>query len=194
MLLHGGQPDQRVVTGQKHTPPFLDAPQLDLSMAQVRLLPCPMEATVSYGGGTSLGPRAILEASSQLELYDRQFDCEPALLYGVHTFEEMVLSSEPATAIEEIARRVAEVFEPGKLLGVLGGEHSLTYGVLKGLVSRRPRPIVVVQMDAHSDLRDEYEGSLPSATLAWPVECLNFPKWNRSYNSGSALFVLRKPG
>ena len=159
MLLHGGQPDQRVVTGQKHTPPFLDAPQPDLSLAQVHLLPCPMEATVSYGGGTSHGPRAILEASTQLELYDRQFDCEPALLYGVHTFEEMVLSTEPATAIEEIASRVAEVYQPGKLLGVLGGEHSLTYGVLKGLVSRRPRPIVVVQLDAHSDLRDEYEGS-----------------------------------
>ena len=159
MLLHGGQPEQRVVTGQKNTPPFLDAPQLDLALALVHLLPCPMEATVSYGGGTSNGPRAILEASSQLELYDRQFDCEAALLYGVHTYDEMSLSGDPSVAIGEIVSRVAEVYHPEKLLGVLGGEHSLTYGVLKGLLSRRPDPITVVQLDAHSDLRDEYEGS-----------------------------------
>lgn len=159
MLLHGGQPDQRVGTGQKHIPPFLDTPQLDPALALVHLLPVPMEATVSYGGGTALGPRAILEASFQLELYDREFDCEPGLLYGVHTLNEMELSSDPARAIHQIAERVADAYRSDKLLGVLGGEHSLTYGVLKGLLSKRPEPLVVVQIDAHSDLRDQYEDS-----------------------------------
>lgn len=118
-----------------------------------------MEATVSYGGGTGGGPRAILEASFQLELYDREFDCEPGVLYGVHTFDEMVLDKEPAKALQQISHRVAEAYSPNALFGVLGGEHSLTFGVIEGLLSRIEGPITVVQIDAHSDLRDTYEGT-----------------------------------
>lgn len=141
------------------TPPFLEAPQPDPKLASVHLLPVPMEATVSYGGGTSKGPRAILEASFQLELYDREFDCEPGVLYGVHTLPEMVLPTDPAEAIDAIAERVSEVYHPDALLGVLGGEHSLTFGVVKGLLERFDNEITVVQLDAHSDLRDSYEDS-----------------------------------
>jgi agmatinase len=118
-----------------------------------------MEATVSYGGGTARGPRAILEASFQLELYDREFDCEPGVLYGVHTLDQMVLDADPAQAMEAITRRVEEVYSPHALLGVLGGEHSLTYGVVAGLLARIEGPLTVVQIDAHADLRDTYEGS-----------------------------------
>lgn len=141
------------------TPPFLEAPQPDPALAAVHLLPVPMEATVSYGGGTAGGPRAILEASFQLELYDREFDCEPGVLYGVHTLDEMSLSRDPAIALQEISQRVAEVYQPHALLGVLGGEHSLTYGVVEGLLTRIEGPLTVVQIDAHSDLRDTYEGT-----------------------------------
>lgn len=136
---------------------FLDLPQSDPALTAVHLLPVPLEATVSYGSGTALGPRAILEASSQLELYDREFDCEPAVLYGVHTFPELALPDEPEGAVLTIASRTAELYRPGTLLGVLGGEHSLTYGVVKGLLSVRQRPLTVVQLDAHCDLRDRYE-------------------------------------
>lgn len=118
-----------------------------------------MEATVSYGGGTARGPRAILEASFQLELYDREFDCEPGVLYGVHTHDEMVLDSDPETAVNEIAEEVAKLYSPAALFGVLGGEHSLTFGVISGLLSRIEGPLTVVQIDAHSDLRDSYEDS-----------------------------------
>lgn len=155
----GGRPDLKVGPGQDSTPPFLEAPQPDPALAAVHLLPVPFEATVSYGSGTAKGPRAILEASFQLELYDREFDCEPGVLYGVHTYNEMVLPAAPQLAIDTISRRVSEVYSPHALLGVLGGEHSITYGVVKGLLEVRDRPLTVVQLDAHCDLRDSYEGS-----------------------------------
>jgi agmatinase len=139
------------------TPPFLEAPQSDPALAAVHLLPIPMEATVSYGGGTARGPRAILDASFQLELYDREFDCEPGVLYGVHTMEEMELDPDPAQALAQISSRVAEAYSPHALLGVLGGEHSLTFAVVEGLLSRLEGPLTVVQIDAHADLRDSYE-------------------------------------
>ena len=141
------------------TPPFLEAPQPDPAKAAVHLLPVPMEATVSYGGGTAKGPRAILEASFQLELYDREFDCEPGVLYGVHTLDEMALDADPATALCQIAQKVAQVYSPQALFGVLGGEHSLTFGVIAGLLTRIEGPITVVQIDAHADLRNEYEST-----------------------------------
>lgn len=139
------------------TPPFLEAPQPDPALAAVHLLPIPMEATVSYGGGTANGPRAILDASFQLELYDREFDCEPGVLYGVHTLDEMVLDADPATALRQISHHVSENFSPKALLGVLGGEHSLTFAVVEGVLSRIEGPLTIVQIDAHSDLRDTYE-------------------------------------
>ena len=141
------------------TLPFLEAPEPDKAKAAVHLLPVPMEATVSYGGGTANGPRGILEASFQLELYDREFDCEPGVLYGVHTLDEMVLDTDPAKAIRQISQHVADVYTPGALFGVLGGEPSLTFGVVEGLLSRIEGPLTIVQIDAHSDLRDTYEGT-----------------------------------
>jgi N1-aminopropylagmatine ureohydrolase len=138
---------------------FLGLPPSDPRNASVHLLPVPLEATVSYGHGTSGGPSAILQASSQVELYDREFDCEPALIYGVHTFPEWVLSSNPETALHSIAKRVEAIYDPSVLLGVLGGEHSLTSAVVRGILSRLEGPITVVQLDAHADLRDTYDNT-----------------------------------
>jgi N1-aminopropylagmatine ureohydrolase len=138
---------------------FSDAPQLEAEKAWVHLLPVPLEATVSYGGGTSRGPAAILEASYQLENYDRELGYEPGPEFGIFTHPEMTLSSDQASAIEQIERRIGELYQPTRLLGVLGGEHSLTGPVVRGLLSRQPGPITIVQLDAHCDLRDQYEGS-----------------------------------
>ncbi len=139
--------------------PFLEAPQPDPAKAAVHLLPVPFEATVSYGGGTAAGPRAILEASFQLELFDREFDCEPGMLYGVYTHPEVHLPSAPEQAMLRLAQEVERAFRPGHLLGVLGGEHSITAPVVKGVLKHLPGPITVVQIDAHADLRDSYEDS-----------------------------------
>lgn len=140
---------------------FLDLPgeSTRFSRAQVVVLPLPMEATVSYGGGTAAGPEAIIEASHQVELYDREFDSEPALEFGIHTHEPLMLSADPAQAVDTIAATVADLTRAGKLVVGLGGEHTVSVGMGRGLLKATDRPITIVQLDAHADLRDRYEGT-----------------------------------
>jgi len=138
---------------------FLGLPEqaAAFDQAHVLILPIPFEATVSYGHGTANGPAAIIEASKQVELYDREFDREPALAYGVHTLPALALSTDPAEALETIAAAVAKAAETGKLVVGLGGEHTISVGFGRGLLRALGGPISVVQLDAHSDLRDSYE-------------------------------------
>lgn len=138
---------------------FSDSPSEDPSTATVHLLPAPLEATVSYGGGTALGPQAILEASYQLENYDREFRCEPNLDYGIYTWPALHFSVDGQSAHQKLEERVKEIYKASKLLGVLGGEHSLSAPVVRGILAHRNSPITIVQIDAHADLRDSYEGS-----------------------------------
>jgi agmatinase len=130
-----------------------------LDRAGVLVLPIPFEATVSYGGGTAAGPEAIITASQQVELYDREYDLEPALRYGVHTLPPLDLPDDPAAAVNAIRIAVAGAARSGKLVVGLGGEHTISAGVGQGLIDALGGPLTVVQIDAHSDLRDEYEGS-----------------------------------
>jgi agmatinase len=125
----------------------------------VRILPAPLELTVSYGGGTGAGPAAIIEASQQVELYDREHDREPALEYGIHTLPALELPGDPGRAVERIAAAVAAEAGAGPLVVVLGGEHTISAGVNRGLLDALGGPLTVVQIDAHSDLRDRYEDS-----------------------------------
>jgi agmatinase len=133
--------------------------QSDLTIANVLVLPIPFEATVSYGGGTAAGPAAIIIASQQVELYDREFDSEPALEYGVHTLPPLELPDDSLSAINVIAEAAAEAAETGKLVVGLGGEHTVSVGFGRGLQQAVGGPITLVQIDAHADLRDEYEDS-----------------------------------
>jgi agmatinase len=127
--------------------------------ARVLILPVPLEATVSWGGGTAAGPRAIIQASQQVELYDREHDGECALGYGVHTLPALELDPEPSAAVAQIAAAVATAAATGRLVVALGGEHTISAGVSHGLLDALGTPLTVVQLDAHSDLRDEYEGT-----------------------------------
>lgn len=136
---------------------FSDTPQLDPEQARVHLLPVPLEQSVSYGSGTARGPAAILEASYQLENYDREFDCEPSLDFGIFTHPSMELPTDQNRALEIIADKVAEIYRPDRFVGILGGEHSLTEGVVQGLLRAVPDNLTVVQIDAHCDLRNQYE-------------------------------------
>ncbi len=149
-------------TPQDHNPgAFLDLPPhlADIQRAQVLILPLPLEQTVSYGGGTALGPQAIIQASQQVEFYDREFDTEPALHYGVHTLPAPALPADPATAVDAIADATAQAVATGKFVVGLGGEHTVSVGFGRGLLRAVDGPITVVQIDAHCDLRDEYEGT-----------------------------------
>ncbi|MEZ4735167.1 MAG: agmatinase [Caldilineaceae bacterium] len=140
---------------------FLDLPEEEAAYerAGVLLLPIPFEATVSYGHGTANGPAAIIEASKQVELYDREFDSEPALAYGVHTLPAVTMPADPAQAVAAIAEAVATAAASGKLVVGLGGEHTVSVGVGRGLLQAVGGPLTIVQIDAHCDLRDNYEGS-----------------------------------
>jgi agmatinase len=123
------------------------------------VLPIPFEMTTSYTGGARLGPAAILEASNQVELYDAELDCEAALTYGIHTLPTLhpTLRSAEA-AIQDITDAVAELDLSERVLITLGGEHSISPGVIRAFAPIYP-DLVVVQIDAHSDLRDEYDGT-----------------------------------
>lgn len=127
--------------------------------SQVLVLPVPYELTTSYGQGTRQGPRALIEASQQVEMYDREFDRECALAWGVHTLPFLAPNyHSPEVAHAEIAEAVADQARSGKLVCVLGGEHSISGSVAKGLREVHGS-FVTVQLDAHADLRDEYEGT-----------------------------------
>lgn len=138
-------------------PPFLDGEieQCPMAQAYFSVLPVPYEKTVSYGGGTALGPQAILEASSQLETWDGSSN--PSAL-GIHTCSPIPCAGEAEASIHAIEESVRAIVSAGSLPVVLGGEHTVTYGVIKGLLSAGIGDLGVVQIDAHADLRDSYEG------------------------------------
>lgn len=137
----------------------LDPAHSDFAGARVLVLPIPFEATVSYGAGTAHGPAAILAASQQVELYDREFDAEPALDYGVHTLPAVELPSDPQQAVARIAQAVTTAAATTKLVVGLGGEHTVSVGFARGLLDAVGGPLTVVQIDAHADLRAEYDGT-----------------------------------
>ncbi|HVL31381.1 MAG TPA: agmatinase [Solirubrobacteraceae bacterium] len=137
----------------------LEEPHCNHERARVVVLPLPLEATVSWGAGTAGGPAAIIAASAQVELYDREHDGEPALAYGVHTLDAAELGDDPQAAVGAIAAAVARAASGGRLVVALGGEHTISAGVSAGLLDALGGPLTVVQIDAHCDLREAYDGS-----------------------------------
>lgn len=129
--------------------------QCPLEQAAFAVLPVPYEKTVSYGSGTAKGPEAILAASEQLETWDGHSN--PSSL-GIHTCAEVDCSGEAKAVIGKIAEAVKQILETGSMPVVLGGEHTVTYGVIKGYLDAGITDFGVVQIDAHADLRDAYEG------------------------------------
>ncbi len=139
---------------------FLDPVRADAGVpasARAVVIPFGLEASVSYGGGTAAGPAAILAASQQLELYDEEFGREPYLEYGVAALREPEIAGTVEAALEQLAGIVGGVLEAGKFPFVLGGEHSLTAGAIRPFAERH-KDLVVLQFDAHADLRDGYLG------------------------------------
>src|SRR5512145_2732722 len=137
----------------------LDAEYSDYERSAALILPFPYEVTVSYGQGTREGPRAILNASRQVELYDRELDDEHALRFGIHTLPALApVVSGPEAMVAAVAVCAEEQLRARKLLVGLGGEHTISIGIARA-VGAVYGDFVLVQIDAHSDLRAEYEGS-----------------------------------
>ena len=125
----------------------------------VLVLPIPYDGTTSYRSGAKDGPRAIIEASRQVELYDAEFQKECALQWGIHTLPAIAPDhAGPEATVARIESVVADHAGSGKLLAILGGEHSISIGVARAL-RRVHGDFVTVQLDAHADLRDSYDGT-----------------------------------
>ncbi len=138
--------------------PYFDLPPALTARdrARFQVLPVPYEASVSYGGGTRSGPDAIRTASCQVELWDEELGCDTSTV-GIHTLRPFVKKTRPEPFCRALGAHVAKVHDPEKALVVLGGEHSITPGIVAPLAKRYP-DLSVLQIDAHADLREEYQG------------------------------------
>lgn len=178
---------------------FLGLPESvsDPERSRAWLLPVPFEATTSYGAGTRDGPAAILAASRQVELYDREFGGEAAMNYGIHTTLPLDPVHRSPEAMVKVVEKAVKGLLSGKtrpqVLGVLGGEHTISAGVARGLVrAQTADSLVVVHVDAHSDMREEYEGTPYSHACAGKriLElCPIFQIGIRSLSSEEASFL-----
>jgi agmatinase len=128
--------------------------------SRVAIVPVPYEATTSYGKGTKDGPKAMLEASQQVELFDDELWIEPFKI-GIHTMEAVqveALTSESENAFSGLADSIKPLVHSDKFPILLGGEHSLTLGGVKGCLEKYPN-LSVLQLAAHSNLRSSYDGN-----------------------------------
>jgi len=139
---------------------FLGLPEehaVDYANAKAVIIPFGLEASVSYGGGTSKGPQAMIEASHQVELFDEHFWCEPYKKFGVVTLPEPKIHEDIEKAIDQLEGLVQNVLDDGKFPMTFGGEHSITPGTIRPFAKKYPN-LVMLHFDAHADLRDGYDG------------------------------------
>ena len=130
----------------------------DYARAAYAVLPVPYDGTASYRKGARDGPAAILAASQQVEWFDEQLQREPCRA-GIATLAPLEpRSASPDAMHARICRAARRIVRDGKFLLGLGGEHGITSGLVRAAMGRR-RTLSVLQIDAHADLRDSYQGS-----------------------------------
>ncbi len=148
---------------------FLDPLRSDAdtpAAARAVVIPFGLEASVSYGGGTAQGPAAIMSASHQLELFDDELWREAYADYGIAALQMPPLPDSVSASLDQLAAVTDSVLAAGKMPFILGGEHSLTAGAIRPFAKRFPDDLVVLQFDAHWDLRDGYLGEAFSHAAA----------------------------
>ncbi|WP_170420101.1 agmatinase [Ruegeria arenilitoris] len=123
--------------------------------ARFRVIPVPLERTVSYGSGTAGGPAAIIAASNELERITGH--SEPCV-DGIFTEPSLDCTGPLPDVMERLAQRTEAAIRAGKVPVTLGGEHSLSYGAVMGVARALGQPLGIVQIDAHADLRNAYQG------------------------------------
>ncbi len=122
--------------------------------ARIAVLPVPYDFSTSYQGGTRGGPRAMIEASRNMEVWDDELGA--TYRAGIHTLPELEPTAlGPEAMVERVEQAVTWILAHGKLPAVLGGEHSITAGVVRALHRKVPK-LSVLQLDAHADMRDTY--------------------------------------
>lgn len=139
--------------------------QSTYEVAKVVILPIPYEATTTYRKGCEHGPEAILNASDQLECYDEELDIETCFKTAIFTAnyiaDTRVNNTLKADEMLQVTTDTVKQFiQDGKFVIALGGEHAITTGVVQAYQQSLDEPFTVVQIDAHGDMRHEFEGSI----------------------------------
>jgi len=141
--------------------------------SKVVILPIPYEKTTTYIKGTAKGSGAILEASRNMELYDEELDKDTCEI-GICTLNELKIEEKPELMVDIVYDNVKKIIDDKKFLVVIGGEHSITPGCAKAFASVYDN-FSVLQLDAHVDLREEYDGTKFSHACAMK-RCLDVCK------------------
>jgi len=137
---------------------FLDL-DVPLSRADVVIVPIPYDATLSFRPGARYGPGAILSASDELEFFDEELLTRLNDRISIHTEHPMFSNVDsPKEMIDQIEQKVSGLLQRNKFVVSLGGEHTISVGAVRAY-SKKFQNISVLQIDAHPDMRDSYEGS-----------------------------------
>src|SRR3989339_2259402 len=129
----------------------------ELKSAKIVVLPVPYDGTSTWGKGADKGPEAVIEASANMELYDIETDSE-VYKKNIFTAKPITEKGGPERIVKKVKSAVAELLQQNKFVVTLGGEHSVTAGVVSAYADKYNN-LSVLQLDAHSDLRPEYHGS-----------------------------------
>ena len=162
---------------------------------KVVVVPFGLEKTVSYGGGTNKGPKEIIKASHQVELFDEDLHKEPYKNIGIKTLQPFPIKKRIIDALKQIENINKILLDNKKFPFVLGGEHSLTSGAIRPFVKKFGK-LCLLHFDAHADLRNSYNGNKFSHASAIR-RCLDNPNVSvvsfgiRNISSGEISF-LRK--
>lgn len=137
----------------------IDSKYSQLDTSEVAIVSAPYEHTVSYGGGAGKGPKAILDAGAYVEFYDDEFNRELCFDIGIATLKPLSFGKAVhAKALKLIEDQVSALIEKGKFVVTLGGEHTISTAPIRAHFNKFPK-MSVLHFDAHSDLRDTYEGT-----------------------------------
>src|SRR6266481_4626261 len=164
--------------------------------SRILVWPIAYEGTVSYGGGTGRGAEAIIDASRNMELYDDETDAEVYKL-GIHTLAESSSIDPPERMMNSLYDRAKELVASDKFVAMIGGEHSVSGPVIRAHAEKYPN-LSVLQIDAHADLRDTYDGTPHShaSIMARVVKDLRIPAVQcgiRSISAEEALVIDHLP-
>ncbi len=140
--------------------------------SKVVIVPFGLEKTVSYGGGTREGPKEIIKASHQVELFDEELKKEPYKEIGIKTLKPFKIKKKLTDALNQLSEINERILSEKKFPLVLGGEHSITPGSIKPF-AKRHKELTLLHFDAHADLRESYQGERFSHASAIK-RCLDF--------------------
>ncbi len=136
------------------------------------VVPFGLEKTVTYGGGTKNGPKEIIKASHQVELYDEELKCEPHKKIGIKTLKPFKIDKNIVKALDKMSKINNEILSKNIFPLTLGGEHSITPGCIDPF-TRKYKQLCLLHFDAHADLREKYNGQKYSHASAIK-RCLDY--------------------